>query len=160
MNNIINPRILPFTQLNQLPLKNAVGIEAKYRNAKVYPAATFGLLTPNNPLWPRHNRRWQTRTDPLWWSALARKDFEGHRVVRSWAARRIRASFTESLRKKGYATNGMPLPGSQQEIPLYGSLQLFTLKGSTPQVTIEQLAQETDKVVEEIIKRQGPVSLA
>jgi hypothetical protein len=71
----------------------------------------------------------------------------------------MRAAFIESLRKKGYAANGMPLPGSQEEIPLHGSLQLFTATGSTPQVTIEQLARETDKVVEEIIKRQGTTPL-
>lgn len=151
---IVNSNILPSPSLFPIRIPNAVGIKARYRNAKVYTQTAYSLQTPMNPLWPRAEKRWETRTDPLWWSAIAHKNIENHKTVRSWAARRLRIAFVESLKKRGWAADGTPMNTFRQQKSLYGTLQMSPEDGSI-KVGFEQILKETDFIVAEIIRKQG-----
>lgn len=63
-------------------------------------------------------------------------------------------AFVASLKKRGWDANGRPLAGSGQAQPLYGTLQMAAAKASIT-VKIEQLAKDTDLIVEQIVQKQG-----
>ena len=65
-------------------------------------------------------------------------------------------AFVESLKKKGWARDGMPIDASGHQKPLYGTLQMAPAEGSI-KVGFEQLLKETDAIVKEIMRKQGPV---
>jgi hypothetical protein len=83
---------------------------------------------------------------------MARKDFENKRVVRSWAARRVRQAFVESLRKEGYAQDGSRIEG--RGLPLVGTVQFFP-ESTITKTKFKALVPQMDLVVREIIKRQS-----
>jgi hypothetical protein len=97
---------------------------------------------------------YQTRTDTLWWSAVARKNVLNKRVLRSWASRKVRIAFVESLRKKGYASDGSPITGSKNQSPLAGCAY-FDPTEAILKTTVEELAKQTDIAVDKIIEAQS-----
>jgi hypothetical protein len=116
--------------------------------APVHPAVEY----PTHALHSMYVKRWQARQEPFWWNVIARKDIDNHRTVRTWAARRLRHAFVESLRKKGYAPDGNRIDGNGQ--PLIGTAQLF------PHQTIMRrnfldLVWQTDLAVDAILKRRN-----
>lgn len=135
-------------------LKGATTISARYRNVKAYVQTAYQLQTPMHPLRERAQRRWDTRTDPLWWSAIAHKNVGMKRTPRSWAARRVRLAFTNALRRQGYARDGSPIEESGHQSPLRGTLQLAADPGAL-KATTEQIETEADMVVQSIITAQS-----
>jgi hypothetical protein len=107
-----------------------------------------------------YNRRWNTRTDSLWWSAIAYKAFASKRTVRSYATRKLRVAFVESLKKKGFAPDGARLPSA---IARFGTAPLFGTAQLTPDLPIletkmKDLVLETDKAVQRILNFQDRLS--
>ena len=87
---------------------------------------------------------------PLWWSCIAqRKSGHGDRVVSSWLARRARDAFEESLRKKGFDTTGRPLPGSGNNVNMFGTAQLSVARQAL-KVSFLELLKQTDIAVSEM----------
>ncbi len=116
--------------------------------ASVHPAVEY----PSHALHLMYARRWQTRTEPFWWNVIARKDIDNHRTVRSWAARRLRHAFTESLKKMGYGPDGNRLDG--EGLPLVGTAQLLPHQTIMNRKFVD-LVWQTDMAVKEIIKRRN-----
>jgi hypothetical protein len=100
----------------------------------------------------RFSRRWNERTDTLWWTATAFKSFAAKRVVRSHATRKIRLAFTESLRKKGIAPDGSRL-GQSNEAPVIGTAA-FHPETKIMSTSMEDLVLEMDQAVDRILQLQ------
>jgi hypothetical protein len=112
------------------------------------------LDTPQHALYELSKKRWLAKQEPLWASFVAVKsNGENSRCVRSWLARRLRNSFFESLRKRGYAWDGTPLEGGQRKEALYGTVQLLTERAIL-KIDPKSLEEQTDKVVDKIIRLQ------
>ncbi|KFY10754.1 hypothetical protein V491_07486 [Pseudogymnoascus sp. VKM F-3775] len=114
------------------------------------------LTTPAHPRHEIMKRKWESRTDPLWWSCLSSKQVGMKRVVRSWLSNRARVAFVNALKRKGYDTNGYRIDGNGDEGPkpnLVGSLHLATrselLRAKWPDVE-----EQADKIVAEIERLQ------
>lgn len=110
------------------------------------------LITPGHPRYEIMNRKWESRTDPLWWNCLTAKQISAKRVVRSWLNKRARVAFLNALKRKGYDTNGYRIDGNGDEDPipnLVGSLHLTTraelLRAKWPDVE-----NQADKIVVEL----------
>jgi hypothetical protein len=118
-------------------------------------SAAQSLEHDDTPLHNLYTRKWQERTDPLWWSVIAKWNLETNkRVIRSWACRKLRIAFVESLKKRGFASDGSRIDGTGEEPSLIGTAQL------TPELCIlktkhEYLVQQTDEAVKLIIERQN-----
>ena len=149
-------RILDFNWLTPLSPAgrnpwNAFSI--KYRDARVYSISAMRWLetNPSNfPLRKVFEQRWEERTDPFWWSAIAYKHLESKRVVRSYAARKLRMAFTESLKKKGFAPDGNALAGVEAG-PLTGTAQL-TPNEVILKTRLSDLVVQTDAALEAVLK--------
>ncbi|KAH7336113.1 hypothetical protein BKA65DRAFT_28046 [Rhexocercosporidium sp. MPI-PUGE-AT-0058] len=149
-------RILDYYHLKYLKLPGRIPCDAfvvKYKDARVYniSANRWTEASPNSfALRDHFSRRWEERKDPFWWSAIAHKFLESKRVVRSYATRKLRQAFTESLRKKGFAPDGNVLDGRGGK-PLTGSAQLTPLE---PILKTRQsdLVLQTDVAVEHLLK--------
>lgn len=101
-------------------------------------------------------KRWNAKKEPLWISVVAAKHCmeNNSRCVRSWLTRRLKVSFSESLRKNGYAPDGTSLGDGHGDTVLYGTAQLFAdrqMLNTSP----EELDKQTSKVVDEIIRLQS-----
>jgi hypothetical protein len=116
--------------------------------APVHPAVEY----PTHALHLMYVKRWQARTEPFWWNVIARKDIENRKTVRSWAARRLRHAFTESLKKMGYGPDGNRLDGEGQ--PLTGTAQLLPHQTIMKRKFVD-LVWQTDMAVEAIIRRRN-----
>lgn len=70
-------------------------------------------------------------------------------VTRSYMARRVRCAIVESLRKKGFNSDGTSADGTGKEI--YGSAQFRT---ETPALTLPfvEIVKQTDIAIERLIK--------
>ena len=148
-------RILEYTRLKYATPKGVKAFLMRFNKDYTYTiSAAQSLEHDDTPLHNLFVRKWQERTDPLWWSVIARWNLETNkRVVKSWACRRLRIAFVESLKKRGYASDGSRIDGTGREPPLIGTAQL------TPELCIlktkhEDLVQQTDEAVKVIIKRQ------
>ena len=71
------------------------------------PVASRYLAQPTHVLRPKIAHMWASR-DPntLWWRVSVTELLRSKRVVRSWAARRVRAVFSEALEERGYDREG------------------------------------------------------
>jgi hypothetical protein len=114
----------------------------------------------NNHLHPLHEkakRRWNSRTDPLWWNILVSTKIGGtHRVVRGWLLKRARVAFRNALKNKGYTENGTRLVKdfeNSTEGDLIGTAQIFVLPPML-HTSWKDLCKETELVVAAIEKRQ------
>lgn len=115
------------------------------------------LGTSYHPLHDQMKRRWESRTDPLWWNSLVSTKAGGNKkVVRGWLNNRARVAFTNALKSKGYAKNGARLvrdSGEGAKGDLIGSAQLLVL----PQLlhtSWEDLCKQTDLIVAAIEEKQ------
>lgn len=113
--------------------------------------ASQQLLSSENTLYPKFAKRWEECQDPLRWSTTAKKGF-GKRCVRSWAARRLKVAFTESLRKKGYTRNGCRIGGDAK--PLVGTAQ-FLFDPMILKTNHLDLVAQTDLTVEAMLSKSG-----
>lgn len=111
--------------------------------------ASQQLYFTEGPLTPKFTKRWAECQDPLRWSTTAKKGF-GKRCVRSWAARRLKIAFTESLKKKGYTRNGSPIEGKERS--LMGTAQLL-FETEILKTKYTDLLSQTDLTVEEMVRR-------
>jgi len=154
---VLNENIAQFTTLPPVRLRNVTAIIAKYKNKKAYTQTAYGLAMTGHPLKDIAHKRWATRTDTFWWSSVANKITENKRVVRSWAARRMKIAFIEALTKEGFSADGSPIKGSGQQSPLYGTMQLIA-STSILKANHEQLRTEADMILQHIIGEQttGP----
>lgn len=118
-------------------------------------AAAQYIENDNHPFNEISKRRWAAKREPLWVSFVATKIYgqTKSRCVRSWLCRRLRASFHHSLQKNGYAPDGTPLEGSPAKNQLYGTVLFYAER---PMLLMAQkvLEEQTDKVVNHIIRRQ------
>jgi hypothetical protein len=115
------------------------------------------LGTPYHPLHEQTKRRWDSRTDPLWWNCLISTKVGGNKkVVRGWLNSRAKVAFTNSLKSKGYAKNGARLAKDSEEDvkgDLVGSAQFLVL----PQLlhtSWKDLCKQTDLIVAAIEEKQ------
>lgn len=112
-----------------------------------------------NPAHPRHEitkRKWEARTDPLWWNCLTSKQVSARSVVRSWVNIRARLAIVNALKRKGYDTNGYRIDGNCDEAPkpnLVGSLHFITrpeiLRAKWP-----EMEEQADKIIAEVERLQ------
>jgi hypothetical protein len=146
-------KILDYKAIFTLPLRGVNAFSARYTKQYAYVASTARSIDfPSATLQRKFENRWQTRPDPLWWSVITRKSFADKRVLRSWAARRVRQAFVESLRKEGYAQDGSRI--GRQGVPLIGTAQLFPV-GTIMKTNFKDLVSQTDLLVQAIIKGQN-----
>jgi len=137
-----------------LKIQGVNALSARYRKDYVYVTTASRLVESNFALAPKFDQRWQSRQDTFWWCAIARKEFESKRVVRSWVTRRLRQAFVESLRKKGYASDGSRIEAAGNKPALFGTAQLFPERPIL-KMRFMDLVEQTDLVVQQIIRRQG-----
>ena len=148
-------KIWPFNSLHHINNKKISAFRFRFKNVHAYSlTAFFELDVSTSPNRLQFQKRWDARSEPLWWSCVARKDMAQKRVVRSWASRRLRQAFTASLEKKGYAKDGTRIKGTDNESALYGTAQL-TPELSSIKTSYEELVKQTDIAVLEMIRRQG-----
>ncbi|KAK0112874.1 hypothetical protein ONS95_014596 [Cadophora gregata] len=141
------------TSLNPAGRNTWSAFTIRYRDARVYTvtALRWRDTHPNNfPLRKLFEQRWDERMDPFWWSAIAYKSLESKRVVRSYAARKLRIAFTESLKKKGFAPDGNTLMGGEAG-PLTGTAQL-TPNETILKTRLSDLVIQTDAALEEVLR--------
>lgn len=103
-------------------------------------------------------QRWNQRPDALWWSAIGTIKLAPKRVLRSWAARRLRVAFVESLRKCGYSENGVFLSESKKngvyhQPSLKGTVQLFANNPSLLKMRNHDLMKHMDQTVHLLIEK-------
>jgi hypothetical protein len=98
-------------------------------------------------------RKFQARTEPFWWSCIAKKDIGTMKsTIRSWLARRVRHAFVRSLNKEGIASDGTSLD-SKEKVILSGSAQII-IRASAVKVSYTDLVRQTDVGVEKILLAQ------
>ncbi|PSS22080.1 hypothetical protein M430DRAFT_34087 [Amorphotheca resinae ATCC 22711] len=119
--------------------------------------ASPNLEKNTHPLYEFTKRRWNTRSEPLWVSVIAKKHTGIHnsRCVRSWLSRRLRIAVNLSLKKNGYAPDGTRLEGPESGNHLWGTAQ-FLAEQPMIKMSQEQVQEQTDKAVLEIIRLQEP----
>lgn len=99
----------------------------------------------------KFSKRWNERTESLWWTVTSYKSFADKKVVRTYASRKLRLAFTESLRKKGIAPDGSRLPGpGQAQAPIFGTASLHP-KIDILTTRMKDLVRETDNAVKRIL---------
>lgn len=151
-------KILDYLALKNFHLKcvGAPAIIVRYSNAHCYTLSakkwTETVAVNESTLAQKHLKRWAERTDSLWWSSLT-LPIVGKRTVRSHSARKVRLALVESLRRVGYASDGSRLPGTEERMPLYGTLQLGALPAILKTKT-DRLIQQTDLVVAHMLRMQ------
>jgi hypothetical protein len=115
------------------------------------------LSTPSHPLHEQAKRRWESRTDPLWWNCLVSTKAGGNKkVVRGWLNNRAKAAFTNALKSKGYARNGARLvkdSGEDAKGDLVGSAQFLVLPRLL-HTSWKGLCKQTDLIVAAIEEKQ------
>jgi hypothetical protein len=151
----VHNRVLSYTRLKPVNLQGVKAFKLRFNKDYTYTiSAARALEYDDTPLHTMFDRRWKERKDSLWWSVIARWNFEKKRVVRSWACRRLRVAFVESLRKRGYASDGSRIDEAGRELPLVGTAQLSP-ELSILKIKLEALVQQTDQAVKFIIDRQN-----
>jgi hypothetical protein len=89
---------------------------------------------------------WFKRTDPFWWSVLAKKDsIAPRRTLRSYIARKVRNAVKDSLKKNGYKADGTRLVDDGQQ-PLTGTMQIVPLNNVLT-MKYADIVRETDVVI-------------
>jgi len=131
---------------------------------KFYPRHSFTFTANSvlenelNPLYKHVLKRWETRTDPLWYSFLCLKDAGEKKVVKVHLQRRVKAAFLKSLDKYGFARDGTwmkrpdntpsvnPYPGKD----LYGTAQ-FLINAKCLKTKFVDLQAQMDKSIEHML---------
>jgi len=145
--------ILNSYSLYPLNLPGVNALCAKYTKKYAYAStASKSLENPEAALYPKYEKRWQARQEPLWWNASTWKDFANKKVVRSWVARRVRQAFVESLKKRGYTQDGSRINGLGK--PLVGTAQFFPQRPIL-KTKFNDLVLQTDSVLQAIITHEG-----
>lgn len=123
-----------------------------------YALNTGNFLTdPRHPRYILANRRWNQRTEPLWWNCLVANSEGGNKkVVRGWLIRRSRVAITDALKRKGYAHDGSRLSGSPADSEignLVGSAHIFGTS-KLLRASGKEVSRQADLVVEGIEQKQ------
>jgi hypothetical protein len=119
--------------------------------------STRFLLIPYHPLHKNILRKYERRTDSLWWSFLTSVKISGtKKVVRTWLTRRMRTAFTSALKEKGYDNGGRLLekkPGMQD---LRGTAS-FVLAEPAIRTSVEDLKKQSLLVIDAIERIRRPI---
>ena len=150
-----------------LKILNIPGVECL--QVKWAPHYAYALNTSRaleSPHHPRHElskRRWQTRTDPLWWNCLVSTKAGGNKkVVRGWLNNRARVAITEALKRKGYAKNGSRLvkgSGDSMARDLIGSVH-FLLNHQMLHTSWPSLQEQADRIITAIENEQKKLGMS
>jgi hypothetical protein len=145
-------RILTADNLSPFNRPGVTNILVKYHTNPTYLYASdrFDRASPITPeaIWADRSR-WFKRTDPFWWSVLAKKDgIASKRTLRSYMARRVRDAVKESLNKRGYKSDGTRLVEDGQPT-LTGTMQIVT-KSTVLTMRYADIVRETDVVIEKL----------
>lgn len=151
-------RILPYANLRKLPKSKesaVTGFSALYSVEQCFlvTSSSWAINPGNCPTISHNLHRWNQRTDTLWWSAIATTKLAPKRVVRSWAARRLRVAFVESLKKYGYFSDGSQR-NRKNGSALKGTLQLFANHPILISILSRDLTMHMDHTVQLIINQQ------
>lgn len=89
----------------------------------------------------------------LWWSIIAPISVCQKKTVRSWVQRRIRESFKEALKSRGYDDQGVPISTTREGLlkhNLHGSLRIMGLAAvvAAPKASVDA---DMSKLVEYLI---------
>lgn len=147
------PKILASSYLGPLPIRRVKYIQVRYSKNYAYLLSSrrFDHSKPQTPEEEWADRsKWNRRTDSLWWSVLCKRDaITSKRVTRSYLARKFRHALVESLRKKGFKSDGFRLVEDGIP-PLTGSMQVTP---DTTALTLDfaTVVGETDLVVEALM---------
>lgn len=143
---------LPYEVLYWINKPGLTAFRLRFRKVHAFTWTKAQYLgTPDHPLVPMLLKRYALREEiPLWWTCITQRE-GGHtdRVVRSWLARRTRNAFTESLRKKGFDTDGRRLPGSGNKADLFGTASIAVQRAAL-KVPYAELVKQTDIAVSSI----------
>jgi hypothetical protein len=109
---------------------------------------------------PKHEqikRRWESRSDPLWWNCLTTTKAGGNKkIVRAWLNNRAKVAITNALKSKGYAKNGARLlkeAGNSARGDLVGSLHVLVLPHML-HTSWEDLSKQAEIIVAAVEERQ------
>jgi hypothetical protein len=112
------------------------------------PIHSKNTLDKFTPLREAYKRRWEVRSDPLWWSSLVSLKTHSKRCVRVWLSRRVRVSLKNALVRHGFNSDGTPLaPGGTT---LSGSLDLLVLP-SCLTTSWKDLEIQTDTLIDQVL---------
>jgi hypothetical protein len=165
------PSIQIAKQIN-VPGVNCLFVRWAPRHTKSMNA--YILDAPLHPKYEQSKRRWESRTDPLWWTCLTSRKSGGNKsAVRNWLSNRARVAITIALKSKGYAKNGARLlkeSGNSAKGDLIGSLHFLVLPAML-HTSWEDVCKQAELIVatiEEKSKRrqtqarrvEGPETLA
>jgi hypothetical protein len=144
--------------LKQLNIPGVECLQVKWAPHYAYALNTIRALeTPHHPKHEQSKRRWQTRTDPLWWNCLVSTKVGGSRkIVRGWLNNRARVAITEALKRKGYARNGARLVEESQNRmvgDLVGSAH-FLVNPQMLHTSWPSLQEQADRIVTAIENEQ------
>ncbi|KAI1003233.1 hypothetical protein K3495_g4973 [Podosphaera aphanis] len=79
------------------------------------------------------------------------------RVVRSWATRRLRIAFTESLKNHGFLADGSRIANKEKH-PLMGTVQMFANQSAFITMSKSELMRHMDFHVKLVLERQDQVA--
>jgi hypothetical protein len=150
--------IYPARTVAKINIKGVDLFEVRWAPHHAYAVNTGNAI--ENPYHPRHllaHRRWNQRTEPLWWNCLTSITEGGKKsVVRGWLNRRTRVAIKNALGRRGYAKDGSRLPDSpadSEKTDLIGSLHLFTTSKML-RAKWDEVSKQADLVVEGIEQKQ------
>ncbi|CAG8950242.1 hypothetical protein HYFRA_00008480 [Hymenoscyphus fraxineus] len=149
----VKPSIL-LKPLQSVGAKKIVAMSAFYSPYYVFALSSNRYTSEADTLakeWAE--RQFNTRSEPFWWTCITKKEaLTSKRTLRSWIARRTRMAFVESLRKRGYGSDGTRLDPTDGGKALYGTAQ-FLVREPCLLMKTEDLRKETDLALETIFQR-------
>ncbi|KAF2277622.1 uncharacterized protein EI97DRAFT_299478 [Westerdykella ornata] len=120
-----------------------------------------------HPLYTVRQRAMKEREKKgLWWHVTVGPNTSRARVVRSWARRRLRNAFLDTLKEKGVDEDGIILKAAEgvgphttikamlekgERVGITGSVKMHALSGIVPAKYVD-VKRETDMVVDALLK--------
>lgn len=156
-------RIMPYSLLQRLPKSgdaSTTGFTIFYSNQPCFlvTSSAWAINPGICPTISNNLQRWNQRPEGLWWSAIGTSKLAPKRVLRSWAARRLRVAFVESLRKCGYSENGGYISVNKKmqechQLSLKGTVQIFANNPSLIKMKDQDLMKQMDHHVQLLVKK-------
>ncbi|RKF71091.1 hypothetical protein GcM3_108013 [Golovinomyces cichoracearum] len=157
---LLHRKIMPYSWLQRLPKSGdssttGFTILSSSEQCFLVTSSSWATNPAGCPTIANNYLRWNRRSDALWWSAISTIKLSPKRVIRSWAARRLRVAFVKSLNKYGYGSDGFSIDGKRAELPsLNGTVQFFANHPSIIQLKDTDLMKHMDYSVQLLIKKQ------
>ncbi|RKF64382.1 hypothetical protein OnM2_019081 [Erysiphe neolycopersici] len=156
-------RIMPYSFLQRLPKSGdatTTGFTLLFSPEPCFlvTSSAWAINPGICPTVSNNFQRWNQRPQALWWSAIGTLKLAPKRVLRSWAARRLRVAFVESLRKCGYSQDGVRISvnkknGVFHQPSLKGTVQIFANNPSLIKMRNHDLMKQMDFTVQLLIKK-------